>query len=275
MSGCLQQITSATSAQSRRRLRFGSSYIEVQVAMVMLAIGMGGLYSMIVVQTRQGNRLREMLPATQVAAINQAETAWARKLGVYASIDETVNAADVVLPDTSFQLVVDNQDSAASVTFFQSPDDPNGWTQWTQSQAYLGHCRFHRSNGNVGSWAQFNATGLPAGEYEILTTYPSFGTLGTAVPHEIYDGTKLIDTVPVDQTQPTSQVSHQGRLFDSIGVFTVTSGDVHLRLLDGPGSESFMLFDAILIRSRRPLDVVSLQPTANGGAQVVVEDPSL
>lgn len=255
--------------QPRRRL--GSSYLEVQVAMVMLVIGMGGLYSMVVVQTRQGNRLREMLPATQVAAINQADTKWARKLGVYANIEDVVVPSELVVADPAIELVVDNEDPASSMTFFKSPGDTNGWTQWTYSAAYLGHCHYHHSSGNVGTWAQFNVTGLPPGDYEVLTTYSALPSLGTAVPYEIYDGATLRGTVIVDQTQHTSEIDHNGQLFDSIGVFTVNSGDLHVRLLDGPGSTSYILFDAILIRSRRPLDVVSLQPTADDGAQVVVE----
>ena len=253
--------------------RIGSSYLEVQVAMVMLAIGMAGLYSMVVVQTRQGNRLREMLPATEVAAINQADAPWARKLGVYASIDETVSPADPVFPFTPVERLIDNHDAASSMTFHHEPGDPHGWASWDYGPAYLGNAHFHFSVGNVGSWAQFNVLGLPPGEYEVLVHYPPLAGIGMAIPHEIYDGTTLVDTAIVDQNQHTSEVLHSGRLFDSIGVFTINSGTLHVRLLDGPGSTTHILFDALLVRSRRPLDVVSLEPTANGGAQVVLEVP--
>ena len=54
--------------------RRGSSYLEVQVAMVMLSIGMVGLYSMSVVQTRQTSRLTEILPADEPAGLEPSRT---------------------------------------------------------------------------------------------------------------------------------------------------------------------------------------------------------
>ncbi|QDT13321.1 hypothetical protein [Planctomycetes bacterium K23_9] len=249
----------------------GSSYLEVQVAMVMLAVGMAGLYSMTVVQTRQANRLRDSLPPADVAALNQAPTVWQRKLGVYATIDDAVVPADPVLPRTDGETIVDNQDGAPGFTFYQEPSDPNSWISWTHSYTYNGNAHYHRSTDLVGSWCQFESNGLLPGNYEVLVTHPSFSSLGDAVPYEIYDGTTLLGTVNVDQTQSTSGTSYGGRMFDSLGVYTIDSGQLRVRLTDGPGCSNYILADAILISSQRVLDVVSITRDANGGATAVLE----
>lgn len=266
----LGQRTVASHRKNKSRHCTGASYLEVQVAMVMLALGVAGLYSMVVVQTRQSNRLREMLPATEVAAINQANSPWARKLGVYADIQNAVLPSDSVEPDTSVEIVLDNQDTT-STTFFHNPMDAHGWGLFSHPAAYLGGSIFHFSLGNAGSWGQFHVDGLPQGDYEIFVTYPSFANIGSAIPHQVYDDNVLLGTVAVDQTTSTSEIEFNGQLFDSIGVYNVNSGSLRVRLLDGPDSSSHIIFDAILIRSRRPLQVVSLEPTANDGAQVVLE----
>ncbi|MGB7344013.1 MAG: hypothetical protein WBD20_07355 [Pirellulaceae bacterium] len=257
-----------TFAASRR---LGASYLEVQVAMVMLAVGMAGLYSMTVVQTRQSNRLRDLLPATEVAALNQAPLPWQRKLGVYASIDETVVPADPVLPNVAVELVLDNEDSFPQFQHYKASGDTYGWNSWTYSPAYNGNAHYHRSYDNVGSWCQFFADGLPPGEYEVLVTYPALSSLGASITHRIYDDNSVLANVDVNQKISTSDVSYGGRMFDSLGVYPITSGRLKVRVLDGPGSQNYILADAILIRTRRSLNLISVTQDANGGATAVLE----
>ena len=68
------------------------------------------------------------------------------------------------------------------------------------------HGSSYRSFGNVGSYAQFNFTGLAPGEYEVYTSYPALGSLGTAIAHEIRDGGAVVATRIVDQTVAISQL---------------------------------------------------------------------
>ena len=81
--------------------RRGSSYLEVQVAMVLLSIGIGGLYSLSVIQTRQSVALERMLPADEIASINPVAdanpsvAAWAQKLGAYADMIRQAGASVV------------------------------------------------------------------------------------------------------------------------------------------------------------------------------------
>ncbi|NND96642.1 MAG: hypothetical protein HKN47_04855 [Pirellulaceae bacterium] len=261
-------IAYSPSAHTRR---IGSSYLEVQVAMVLLAIGMAGLYSMTVVQTRQANLLRETLPAADTAALNQASTPWQRKLGVYASIEPTLVPAEPVLPNVYIEEIIDNQDPVPAMRFKKGPTDFWGWYSWGYFATFLGSAHYHYSLGNTGSWAQFRKAGLPPNEYEVFVTYPSFSVSGSAIPHRIYDGSTLRDVVPVDQSSYPSDLYHAGRYWTKLGVYTVNSGVLRVRLKDGPNSASYIMVDALLIRSRRPLDILSVTETANGGAAAVIE----
>ncbi len=237
----------------------------------MLAVGMAGLYSMTVVQTRQANQLREMLPAGDVAALNQASTPWQRKLGVYASIENTVVPSDPVLSNAAVEILIDDQNPAPAFSFFQDPADTSSWISWTSSDSYSGEAHYHTSNGNTGSWCQFHADSIPPGDYEIFTTYPVLSSLGSEIPHSILDGTTLVGSVNVNQRTAPTDLSHDGSMFESLGVFTINSGSVTVRLLDGPGGQSYVIGDAVLIRSRRSLQVISVNPNDNGGASAVLE----
>lgn len=256
-----------------KRSRRGSSYLEVQVAMVLLAIGMAGLYSMSVVQTKQTARLKRILPADEIPAINRSADSWAQKLGVYAELEPAVVPTDPVLPYVYFEQVIDNADGPSSVKTFKDPGDTYGWVNWWYYRAFRGRVHYHRSYGNTGSYIEFRATGLPVGEYEVLTTYNVFGSLGTAIPHQVFDGRTLRSTVLVDQTEATSEVSYEGRLWDRLAVVQINTGTVRIRLNDGPGCSSYILGDAMLIRSARSLDLISVDETAGGGATAILEAP--
>jgi hypothetical protein len=258
-----------SASQSRR----GSTYLEVQVAMVLLAIGMAGMYSMSVVQTKQTRRLIDVLPAAEIPALNRSGDPWARKLGVYASVDEIVTPPAAVLPYSYAEQVVNDGDGAPSITTFQGPLDTHGFISFGHTPSYQGDYHYHRSYGNIGSYFEFQATGLPVGEYEVLTTYYVYGSLGNAIPHQIYDGPTLRTTVNVNQKIATSDVSYDGKLWDRLAVVQVNTGTLRVRLVDGPGCTSYILADAILVRSARSFDVVSVAETAGGGATAILEAP--
>ena len=253
-----------------RVARHGSSYLEVQVAMVLMSLGAAGLYSMSVVQTRQTTRMSAFLPADEVAAMNRTSDPWQRKLGVYAEISDTVIADSPAQPDVAIETLIDNQ-QLTNVSYFQDSGDTYAWHSLGYSAAYLGNVHYHRSLGNVGSYAQFNFTGLAPGEYEVYTSYPALGSLGTAIVHEIRDGGAVVATRIVDQTVATSQLNHAGRMWDKLGFVQINSGTLSVRLTDGPGATTYILADAIMVRSRRSLEVVAVADTAGGGVTATLE----
>ena len=247
----------------------GSTYLEIQVAMILMSVGVMGLYATNVVQSRQSGRLSEVLPAADTAAINQATSQWARKLGHYGSVDATVIPT---LPAESHQTVwvVDDQDSG--FTHFKDPADTYGWTQnWSASGNYQTFASFHLSYGNVGTWAQFEFNGLPPDEYTICTTFFDLSVLGDSIEHEIYDGPALLGSHFVDQRQDPTGVSYNGRDWLPLGTYEVNSGQLRVRLLDGPGATDFILADAMLLIRRPTMRVVSVSPTSGGGMTATLE----
>jgi hypothetical protein len=241
--------------------------------MVLLSIGMAGLYSMTVVQTKQTQRLRNVLPPGDTPALNQAADQWARKLGVYASVEGAVTPRDPIVPYVYFEQVIDNLDAPPWVTTYKAPSDTYGWTAWNYYLGYRSNLHYHRSFNVVGSSVQFQASGLPQGEYEVLTTYPVFASLGTAIPHQIFDGGTLRATVKVNQTIAPAEVNYGGRRWDRLAVVQVNSGTLRVRLADGPGCSHYIVADAMLVRSARSMNLLSVTKTVTGGATAVLEAP--
>lgn len=263
--------------------RRGSSYLEVQVAMVLLSIGISGLYSISVVQTRQTARLQQMLPSDQIASINPvsaadpAQAAWAKKFGVYAEIQTDVLAAPVpIYPlNHGFQQIIDNEDAVGFITY-QAP----GADDWEE---YGGHYGDHDMNvaeistvSSYGSYAYFEFRNVPPGEYEVFTTFPTkrssySGEFGSAVPHYIIGGSTY-EVVPVDQRTVEQDVEHDGHWWERLGKFTFDSNTVYVVVYDSPRTGDWLIADAVMLRSRRSFEVVTaVSPTADGGATVTVE----
>lgn len=249
------------------RQRRGSSYLEVQVAMILLAIGMGGLYSISVIQSRQTARLTGLLHPDDVLAINRVDKVWARKLGVYADIEDAVTPVSFPYPYVYFEGVVDDADGSPAVTYYSDPTDnnPAPWTPEHDKKYYRDDGLYKDSYDETGSWIEFQITGMPPGEYEVLTTYATWTDNATAVPHEIYDGSTLLTTVIVDQTIVPSDLNYDSQDWERIAVVEVLSGTLRVRLLDGPGCSPWIIGDGFMVRTARSLCLHSLIETGSGG----------
>ena len=250
--------------------RPGSSYLEVQVAMVLMSLGAAGLYSMSVVQTRQTARLTALMPATETAAMTRAADPWERKLGVYATVGPTTVPDAPVQPDVPVETIIDDHDFA-NMVLYKDPADTYDWTSWSYTPSYGDEVHYHYSTGNVGTYVDFVVSGLAPGEYEVFTTYPTFTSLGTAIIHEIRDGGSLVFSTTVDQTVAPSQLSYNGAMWDKLAFVQINSGTLRVRLKDGPGATNYIIADAIMVRSRRSLEVVAIAETTDGGVTATLQ----
>lgn len=258
--------------------RRGSSYLEIQVAMVLLSVGMMGLFSLSVVHTKQAARLREVLPPNEVASINPAvsgspqETAWARKLGAIAEIE-----ADAVAPRTSlyplhlgFQVVADDEDGPAVFERYTAPGG-HPWFSYGSLPDYNMDLSLLYLIGVTGSYAEWTIS-LAPGEYEVLMFCPRDSIFGDAVPYEIYDGATRIDTVIVDQRTEEQDVSYNGKWWQRLGVYTFHQPTARVRVLGTSSNGLFLCADAVMLRCRRSFGLVTeVSETSAGGAQVTVE----
>jgi hypothetical protein len=240
--------------------------------MILLSIGMGGLYSMSVVQTRQTVRLTGLLDPDAVLAINRVDNAWARKLGVYANIEDAVTAVNSPYPYEYYEAVIDEADGEPAVTHYSDPtnDQPEPWVPEHDNKYYKDDGIYKVSHGETGSWIEFAFTGVPPGEYEVLTTYPAWTNNATGVRHQIYDGNTFLGKVTVDQTQTLSDLSHDGQDWARISVVEILSGTMRVRLIDGTDCEPWMLADGIMIRTVRSFCLHAVSKTDAGGATAEV-----
>ena len=258
-------------------LRRGSSYLEVQVAMVMLAISTAGLYSVSVVNTKQTAALMNRTfdsYADEDAAINAHPDEWARKLGVMAEMGEVTLPAPAISSDFYFTKITDNSDSTGS-TYFRDTSDSYGWTHWDVRTGYRGTARYHYQPSNVseGSYMEQQITGIPAGTYEILVTYPAVAISDSAVQYEIFDGntaTPLAVSI-VDHRLRCNDAVLDGHVWKLLRVLPINSGTLRIRISDGPIANNFVIGDAIAVRTRR-FQLTNVEATNNGGATATLEN---
>ncbi len=260
--------------------RCGSTYLEIQVAMVLLSIAIGGLYSLSVVHTRQTTRLRQRLPSDEIASLNPVagasatETAWRKKLGVYASIDsDTLVPLPATYPlNLGFAQVINDSDGAGVST--TSDPDGDDWGDYGYSPAYGGDIKLlYGSDANpTSSTAQFSFTGIPPGEYEVAIPSTPWSGFRTRVSHEIYDGGTLIDTVLVDQSIPQNDFIWDSHEWNRLGVYTFQTSQISIRILDSRSPGDYVTADAALVRCRRSVQMVApVSQSLGGGATAVVE----
>ncbi|NQT13399.1 MAG: type II secretion system protein [Planctomycetes bacterium] len=69
--------------------RKGFSFLELQVAFVLLGIALAGLVPLVVMQSKQLKRIEDRLSSQTTHYLAPSDSLWARKLGVPATIQAT------------------------------------------------------------------------------------------------------------------------------------------------------------------------------------------
>jgi hypothetical protein len=251
----------------------GVSYLEVQVAMVMLAIGVTGLYSMSVVHTKQTARLAELLDEDVTHAFNPAGQTWEQKLGVFAEIEDELRVRPAVEPRIVTEMVNDSHAGAPDVTMSDRiwydlyPD----WQPYSTSQAYSGSAHYSYV-WMTDAWLEATFEGLPADRYEVFTTYPVYSFSGKAVPHVICDDATVLGEIRVDQSLHPVDLSFDGKQWRRLGVFRCDSGRLRVQLINRLINGSYAIADAFLVRNAATMRVLSVTETTAGGFTAVLED---
>jgi subtilisin family serine protease len=160
-----------------------------------------------------------------------------RSLGAFAVTSGTLR---VVLSDAADGIV-----SADAVRYFQAPaaaavvdDGGPGYaesgTGWASSGlgGYAGDSRY-RPKGNGQNTATWEAAGLVVGSYEVEVTWAASANRATSASYQVYDGDALLATVTVNQQKGPVGALIDGRKFQSLGAFAVSSGRLRVVLSDG------------------------------------------
>ena len=206
--------------RSLARTRRGFSFLELQVALVVFAVALSGLYPLVVMQSKQAKKIDSWLSPKSTGYLVPSSDDWARKLGAVASMRTTDPGARPAAP----VLLIDNGGSGYT-------ESGTGWGADTQKDAYQGTLRWHASGigDNAATW-QF--TSIPVGWYDVQVTWLESGNRASNAPYQVYDASKLRGTYLVDQTQPPSGPLFGDRPWQSLATLSLCSGTAKVILSD-------------------------------------------
>ncbi|HEV3084420.1 MAG TPA: hypothetical protein VGY66_31950, partial [Gemmataceae bacterium] len=134
-------------------------------------------------------------------------------------------------------MIVDNGTSGYSET--------GTWTTETVN-AYGGSERYATSSGTGQNTATWQVTGLAAGRYQVQVTWHAYANEATNAPYAIYDGSTLLQTVPVNQTQAPSGAIFGGVPFQTLATVNITSGTLRI-VLTNTGNNTYVVADAVRV----------------------------
>jgi hypothetical protein len=253
----------------RQPVRAGFSFLELQVAFVLLAIALAGLGPLVVMQSRQLRRLESRFNDQTTYYLVPSTQAWAAKLGAPASID-TEDPGPPAPPVT----LVDNGGPGYS----EIEEGTVDWTTLARSNALGGTLR-HNDGSGIGDTAVWEFTGLEAGWYEVFVSYDAETGQATNAPYAVYDGAVCDGIVTVDQTLAPADALYQGVWWKRLGSFSIGGDTLRVELSDG--ADGNVVADAArLVPVRNDVEVLSLEkPLAGGEASaqvsVTVNTPQL
>jgi hypothetical protein len=109
----------------------------------------------------------------------------------------------------------------------------NGW-YWIGQGWDDGKSRTHdaSSTAATANWILTKRGGLPTAKYEIFLTYAAGPNRATNAGYKIFDGSTLLTTETVDQTQAPFGGTYQSFAWTSLGVFTIERGRISISLSD-------------------------------------------
>jgi hypothetical protein len=200
------------------RGRVGSTYLEVQAALILFVLGVSGLVPLAVVNSRQAKMLSARVPADTVQYLTPPANPWAAKLGSAAGISETAAPPKSIAPD-----LVDNDDPGFSLEL------PLLWTYDSAADAY--DTTFRRNTllllSGKSIWTFLE---LDPGHYEVYVTYPASILHATLTPFTVYDDNSLVGSVTVDQTTAPTGASYGGVPWHSLGQYSISSGTLRVKM---------------------------------------------
>jgi hypothetical protein len=108
-------------------------------------------------------------------------------------------------------------------------------SSWSSGQVWYGNTVskwFYNwsSSAQPGVAATWSFGNLPAGEYQVYTTWSTGSDVATQVPYTISDGQGVVGTAIVNQQQWPGGVWYEGESLAQIGDFTLRGGSVTVKM---------------------------------------------
>jgi hypothetical protein len=128
--------------------------------------------------------------------------------------------------------------------------------------AYGGSERYAAASGTGQNTATWQATGLPAGLYQVQATWHAYPNQSSNAPYAIYDGATLLQTVALNQTLMPSGASFGGVPFQNLAMVNITTGTLKVTL-SNTGNGTYVVADAVRF-APLPLSSTDLNWSAGG-----------
>ncbi len=116
----------------------------------------------------------------------------------------------------------------------------SGWTHYTGTG--YNNTVDYAAAGTGSNTATWQLTGLASGTYDVQVTWNVVSNHATNATYSVYDGSTLLGTVTVNQQLAPSGPTVNGRPFQSLGLFQVTSGTLEVVLTDS--ANGYVIADA-------------------------------
>lgn len=239
----------------KARSRGASSFLEVQIAVVLLGVSTAALAPVMVTQMRQSARIQSRFPTETVQYISQPDNPWVGKLGGRATLSDTFSGSfSKKVLDAHPDSTVDDLD----LRYYEG----GLWSTVTNSRAYNGDLR--RADPSAGaSLCLWEFYGIRPQYYEILVTWPAHAMAAPDAQVEIYDAITLRDTIVVNQTQKPAGETSDGVKWQSLGLYWIDTGSIWVVLWSQLSGN--VLADAVRIKpAQLELDLTTINRDASG-----------
>jgi hypothetical protein len=229
--------------------------LEVQVALAIFAVGLGGLIPLTVINTRQVRALTDRLPADEVHYLVPPENSWAAKLGTPATI-----SPDPPPAESPIVQLVDDGDAGYAEQDLASPD----WTSVVTPSAFGDGFR-QNDGGSEGDTAAWSFADLPPCGYEVFVTYPESASGASDAPFHVYDDAAALGVVRVDQRSVPAGPVYEGVHWDSLGIYAIQSGVLIVELTDDADGD--IAADAVrVVPVRNELEILNINASPDESA---------
>lgn len=141
-----------------------------------------------------------------------------------------------VVPPPQVNTVIDNGAAGYSET--------GTWTGG--SSGYGGTHRYAAVATPATATAAWQATGLPAGSYDVYATWVPFGNHSTQQSYSVYDGATLLGAFAVNQVGGPGGPVVGGVQFQKLGTFTASSGTLKVVTNNSASNGGYATADAAL-----------------------------
>lgn len=244
MKGAFMHSTFSNLVPTPRRPGF--TFLELQVALVVFAVALSGLYPLVVMQSKHAKKIDGWLSSKSTYFLVPSSDEWARKLGAVASMQ----TQDPGVKPSAPVMLIDNGETGYV-------ESGAGWGAETQKKAYKETLRWNSAGigDNTATW-QF--TNIPAGWYDVQVTWLESGNRASNAPYQIFDASKLRGTYLIDQSKAPTGAVFGDRPWQSLATVPISNGSVSVIL--GDNADGRVIADGVrLIAVRNVVQMLSLE----------------